>query len=81
MTRFFSLSDVYKKHKFLTKFQSFPILREALSLRTEFFGADGRVLKVSDAVFDFPPDISHAKSSAVFDVFLSPIRRSERASP
>ena len=67
--KIFSLSDVYKSINFDEISELFDFTG-SFEFKDGIFGADGRVLKVSDTVFDFPSDISHAKSSAVFDIFI-----------
>lgn len=67
--KIFSLSDVYKSINF-DEISELSDFTGSFEFKDGIFGADGRVLKISDAVFDFPPDISHAESSAVFDVFI-----------
>ena len=67
--KIFSLSDVYKSINF-DEISELSDFTGSFEFKDGIFGADGRVLKVSDTVFDFPSDISHAKSSAVFDIFI-----------
>ena len=67
--KIFSLSDVYKSINF-DEISELSDFTGSFEFKDGIFGADGRVLKISDAVYDFPPDISHAESSAVFDVFI-----------
>ena len=67
--KIFSLSDVYKSINF-DEISELSDFTGSFEFKDGIFDADGRVLKVSDTVFDFPSDISHAKSSAVFDIFI-----------
>ena len=65
----FSLSDTYKSINFDSN-SELSDFTGSFECKDGIFGADGRVLKISDAVFGFAPDVSHAKCAAVFDVFI-----------